>query len=56
LPPEQRSVFVLVRNQGLKYAEVAEVLDIPVGTVRSRMHAATRRLQSLLKHLAKGTH
>ena len=51
LPDEQRAVFVLARNQGLKYSEVAEVLDIPVGTVRSRMHAAMRRLQALLKHL-----
>jgi len=50
LPAEQREVFVLAKTQGMKYAEVADVLDIPVGTVRSRMHAATRRLQSLLSH------
>jgi len=51
LPVEQRMVFVLAKHQGLKYSEVAETLDIPVGTVRSRMHAATRRLQSLLRDL-----
>ena len=55
LPPEQREVFVMAKNQGMKYSEVAEILDIPVGTVRSRMHAATRHLQRLLKHLVNRT-
>ena len=49
LPEEQRLVFVLSENQGLRYAEIAEVLEIPVGTVKSRMHAAVRRLRELLK-------
>ena len=51
LPAEQRDVFVLAKYQGLKYSEVAETLEIPVGTVRSRMHAATRKLRKLLKEL-----
>jgi RNA polymerase sigma-70 factor (ECF subfamily) len=49
LSEEQRLVFVLSENQGLRYAEIAEVLEIPVGTVKSRMHAAVRRLRELLK-------
>ena len=48
LPEEQRLVFVLSENQGMKYAEISEVLEIPVGTVKSRMHAAVRRLRELL--------
>jgi RNA polymerase sigma-70 factor (ECF subfamily) len=49
LPEEQRLVFVLSENQGLKYADIAEVMEIPVGTVKSRMHAAVRRLRVLLR-------
>ncbi|MHC4471347.1 MAG: RNA polymerase sigma factor [Planctomycetota bacterium] len=49
LPEEQRLVFVLSENQGLKYADIAEVLEIPVGTVKSRMHAAVLRLREMLK-------
>jgi RNA polymerase sigma-70 factor (ECF subfamily) len=39
-----RSVVQLVYFQGLKYREAAEALDIPVGTVKSRLHAAIARL------------
>jgi len=49
LPEEQRLVFVLSENQGLRYSEISEVLEIPVGTVKSRMHTAVRRLRELLK-------
>jgi len=48
LSEEQRLVFVLSKNQGLKYAEIAETLSVPVGTVRSRMHSAVQKLQRLL--------
>jgi RNA polymerase sigma-70 factor (ECF subfamily) len=51
LTPEQRSVFVLAETKGLKYRDIAEVLDIPVGTVKSRMHAAVTRLRGLLKEV-----
>jgi RNA polymerase sigma-70 factor (ECF subfamily) len=54
LPEEQRLVFVLSENQGLKYAEISEVMEIPVGTVKSRMHAAMRRLRVLLKDVYDG--
>lgn len=49
LPDGQRDVFVLANNQGLKYQDIGAILDIPEGTVKSRMHAAVRALR---KHLA----
>jgi RNA polymerase sigma-70 factor (ECF subfamily) len=45
LPDFLRQVVVLAYYQGLKYREVAEILDIPVGTVKSRLHAALVKLQ-----------
>ncbi len=48
LPEEQRMVFVLSEVQGMKYAEIAQTLDIPVGTVKSRMHVAVNRLRESL--------
>ncbi len=51
LTPEQRSVFVLAEARGMRYADIADVLEIPVGTVKSRMHAAVRRLRELLGSL-----
>jgi RNA polymerase sigma-70 factor (ECF subfamily) len=45
LPEFLRQVVVLAYYQGLKYREIAEVLEIPVGTVKSRLHAALLKLQ-----------
>lgn len=44
LPDFLRQVVVLAYYQGLKYKDVAEIMDIPVGTVKSRLHAALCRL------------
>ena len=38
------AIIQLVYYQGMKYREAAEVVEIPVGTVKSRMHAAIARL------------
>ena len=43
-----RSTFLL-RETGLAYEELAETLDCPVGTIRSRLHEARRRLQLTLQ-------
>ncbi|TDC93969.1 RNA polymerase sigma factor [Actinomadura sp. 7K507] len=47
----EREVFALVVWSGLEYAEAAEALGVPVGTVRSRLSRARRRLEDLV---AKG--
>ena len=44
LSESMRSVVHLVYYQGMKYREAAEILDIPVGTVKSRLHAAIIKL------------
>lgn len=48
LPGSQREVFVLKEFQGLKYREIAELLDVPIGTVMSRLYAARQRLADRL--------
>jgi RNA polymerase sigma-70 factor (ECF subfamily) len=47
LPDYLRQVLVLSYFQGLKYREIAEVLEIPLGTVKSRLHAALQKLQAV---------
>lgn len=49
LPEHLSCVVNLVYYQGLKYRDAAEVLDIPVGTVKSRLHAAVLNLSSAWK-------
>lgn len=49
LPPQQRMVFELAEDRGLKYGDIARTLGIPVGTVKSRMHAAMNRLREQLR-------
>lgn len=49
LTEPMRQVINLVYYQGLKYREAAEVLSVPVGTVKSRMHAAIARLADIWK-------
>lgn len=45
LPEDQRAVLLLVAVEDLSYADAAKVLDIPVGTVMSRLSRARERLQ-----------
>jgi RNA polymerase sigma-70 factor, ECF subfamily len=49
LSPIQREVLVLRDYQDLSYAEIAETLDIPIGTVMSRLHGARKRLRERLQ-------
>ena len=44
LPPPLRQVVNLVYYEGIKYREVAQILHIPVGTVKSRLHTAMKHL------------
>ena len=48
LPDEQRSVLLLVSVEDLSYAEAARVLDIPIGTVMSRVSRAREKLAQAL--------
>ncbi len=48
LPPDFRAAQVLVDVQGLSYPEAAEALELPLGTVKSRVHRARLALQQIL--------
>ena len=49
LSENQREILVLRDYQDLSYAEIAEILKIPIGTVMSRLHGARKKLRSLLE-------
>jgi RNA polymerase sigma-70 factor (ECF subfamily) len=51
LPPNLRSAILLVFFQGLKYREAAEILGIPVGTLKSRIHVALVKLNLAWKQV-----
>jgi RNA polymerase sigma-70 factor (ECF subfamily) len=51
LPNAQRSVILLVALEGMRYDEVATVLDVPVGTVRSRLSRGREALRRLTDSL-----
>jgi RNA polymerase sigma-70 factor, ECF subfamily len=48
LPEEQRSVLLLVGLEGMRYEEVAAVLEVPVGTIRSRLSRGRELLRQLM--------
>ena len=48
LTPAHRAVFVLHHHSGFSVAEVAEIVGVPVGTVKSRLHHATRSLRAAI--------
>ena len=52
LSPEFRAAVVLCDVEGLSYEEVADVLDIKLGTVRSRIHRGRSQLREALAHRA----
>ncbi len=49
LPESMHAIIHLVYYQGMKYREAAEILDVPVGTVKSRLHSAIARLTDVWK-------
>ena len=49
LSPEHREVLVLREFEGMAYEEMAEALDVPRGTIESRLHRARAELRSRLK-------
>lgn len=49
LPDEYRTALVLKEMDELKYEQIAEILGVPIGTVRSRIHRARRELRSRLQ-------
>ena len=49
LPPEQRAVLLLVALEEMRYDEVAATLDIPLGTVMSRLSRGRERLRVLME-------
>ena len=53
LPEDYRTVLVLKEIEGLKYEEIAELIDRPVGTVRSRIHRARMELRNKLEMVLK---
>ena len=48
LSPEHREVLLLKDIEGLKYEDIAELLGVPIGTIRSRLHRARLELRDLL--------
>jgi len=48
LPEEQRTVILLVGLEGMRYEAVAEIIDVPVGTVRSRLSRGREALRRLM--------
>ena len=55
LRPEYRTALLLWAVEGLKYREIAEIQDIPIGTVMSRLHRARSILAGQLADLAEET-
>lgn len=53
LKPEHRVMVMLADVQGMPYQEIAEVVGVPVGTVRSRLHRAHKQLRSTLDKLSR---
>jgi RNA polymerase sigma-70 factor (ECF subfamily) len=49
LSPEHRAVLILKDMEGQKYETMAEILQVPIGTIRSRLHRARLELRELLE-------
>ena len=49
LPMEKRAILLLCYHRGMTHEHAAQILDIPVGTLKSRLHSALSELRSILK-------
>ena len=49
LPPHYRSMIVLRHQEQLSYDEIAEILDLPLGTVKARIHRARAMMKDKLR-------
>jgi len=49
LPDEQREVIILKEYQGLTFLEIAQVLDVPISTVKTRLYRGLDQLRSRLE-------
>ena len=49
LPEEQKTVILMKEYQGLKFREIAEILDLPLSTVKSRMYLGLKTLRRLME-------
>ncbi len=49
LPPHYKAIILLRHDQELSYEEIATVLDLPLGTVKARIHRARAMVQQMLK-------
>jgi RNA polymerase sigma-70 factor (ECF subfamily) len=54
LDVDYRTIIILCDLEGFSYAEMSKILDIPIGTVRSRIHRARSLLKTILKVYASG--
>lgn len=54
LPDDQRETVLLVAVEGLAYQDAAEIMSVPIGTVRSRLSRARSRLRQLMYGEAEG--
>ena len=50
LPPDQREVIVLKEYQDLTFAEIADVLELPLSTVKTRLYRGLVQLRERLEH------
>lgn len=55
LSPDHREILVLRDVEGFEYSEISEMLDVPVGTVRSRLNRARARMRASGVELAVGS-
>lgn len=52
LPVDYRLIILLCDIEGFKYEEIAKIIDVPIGTVRSRLHRARNMMKDKLKNYA----